>query len=68
MQARHKSDRAIAAELGVSDRTVNRARATYDAPDGPRNAHYMGGRLGANFNLLNEPTDRERSKEKHSDN
>jgi hypothetical protein len=32
----NKSDRAIAAELGVSDRTVNRARdsrATYDAPD-----------------------------------
>ena len=51
MQARHKSDRAIAAELGVSDRTVNRARATYDAPDGPRKAHHMGGRLGANLNL-----------------
>lgn len=29
----HKSDRAIAADLGVSDRTVNRARATNDAPD-----------------------------------
>jgi hypothetical protein len=26
-----KSDRAIAAEIGVSDRTVNRARSTYDA-------------------------------------
>lgn len=31
-----RSDRAIAADIGVSDRTVNRARATNDAPDEDR--------------------------------
>ena len=50
-----KSDRAIAAEIGVSDRTVNRARATSVAPDDNPLGDKPERRLGKDGKMYTKP-------------